>query len=126
MSENMRGIEKTSNMPTQRERAQSDPESRLNNNIQGVKNDLEKDVQTVKDDLKKDIQTVKNDLEKDIDDIKATLKSIEKRLRDLETSDAVLQGRKIAFSSIFSAIKDWIVAICAIAALVISIIALKN
>ena len=113
-------------MPTQRARWENDPESRLNNNIQGVKNDLEKDVQNVKNDLEKNIQTVKNDLEKNIDDIKATLKSIEERLRVLETSAAELQGRKFAFSSLFSSLKDWIVAICAIAALVVSIIAFKN
>ena len=81
MSENIRDIENPSSMPTQRDRWENDPESRLNNNIQGVKNDLEKDV-----------QNVKNDLEKNIDDIKATLKSIEERLRVLETSAAELQG----------------------------------
>ena len=124
MNENMRGMENPSNMPTQRERSQSDPESRLNNNIQVVKNDLEKDIQTVKNDLEKDVQTVKNDLEKalekNIGDIKTTLTNIENRLRNVETDVAELKGRRLAF-------KEWIPIGCAVIAVIVSIIALvKN
>ena len=62
-------------------------------------------------------------MSKSLDEIKTTLISIDDRLRNVETSTAELRGRKIAFSSL----KDWIVACCAAAALVVSIIALvKN
>ncbi len=57
---------------------------------------------------------------KGFDEMKTTLTSIDERLRNVETDVAELRGRKIGFS----VLKDWIVAICAIAALIASIIAL--
>lgn len=50
------------------------------------------------------------------------LDQIDERLRGVETGIAELQGRKAGFS----VLKDWVVAICAIAALIVSIIALTN
>ena len=96
----------------------TDVESRLNYNIQKVETDLKERIQKVEADLKEDIQTVKNDLEKNIDEIKTTLISIDERLRNVETNTAESRGRERAFSSI----KDWIVAGCAVVALVVSII----
>ena len=95
MSENMRNIKNPSNMPTQKQRF-VDTEWYLNDKIQALKNDLEKD----------------------IDDINTTLTSIEERLRKVEISTAESRGRKSAFSSL----KGWIVPICAVAALILSII----
>ncbi|RKU17017.1 hypothetical protein C6503_11590 [Candidatus Poribacteria bacterium] len=50
------------------------------------------------------------------------LDDIDERLRGVETGIAELQGRKAGFS----VLKDWIVASCAVAALIVSIIALTN
>lgn len=96
----------------------TDAESRLNYNIQKIETDLKERIQKVEADLKEDIQTAKNDLEKNIDEIKKTLISIDERLRNVETNTAELRGRKITLSSI----KDWIIAVCAVGALIVSII----
>ena len=50
------------------------------------------------------------------------LDHIDERLRGVEIGIAELQGRKAGFT----VLKDWIVAICAVAALIVSIIALTN
>ena len=50
------------------------------------------------------------------------LDDIDERFRGVETGIAELQGRKAGFS----VLKDWIVASCAVAALIVSIIALTN
>ena len=50
------------------------------------------------------------------------LDDIDERLRGVETGIAELRGRKAGFS----VLKDWIVAICAVAALIVSIIALTH
>jgi len=50
------------------------------------------------------------------------LDDIDERLRGVETGIAELHGRKAGFSLL----KDWIVAVCAIAALIVSIIALTH
>ena len=129
MNENRQDIDDpSSNMPAQKDRFLYDAESRLNRDIQVLKNDLEKDIQTVKNDLEKgiqvlkndlekDIQTVKNDLEKDIDDIKTRLTSIDSQLQNVKTDVAELKGRRLAF-------KEWIPIGCSVIALVVSIITL--
>ena len=50
------------------------------------------------------------------------LDQIDERLRGVEAGIAELQGRKAGFTLL----KDWVVAICAIAALIVSIIALTH
>ena len=50
------------------------------------------------------------------------LDDIDERLRGVETGIAELRGRKAGFS----VLKDWIVAICAVAALIVAIIALTH
>ena len=107
MNENRQDIDDpSSNMPAQKDRFLYDAESRLNRDIQVLKNDLEKD-----------IQTVKNDLEKDIDDIKTRLTSIDSQLQNVKTDVAELKGRRLAF-------KEWIPIGCSVIALVVSIITL--
>ena len=44
---------------------------------------------------------------------------IDKRLRNVETDIAELKGRKSAFMTI----KDWVIAICAVSAVIISLLA---
>ena len=50
------------------------------------------------------------------------LDQIDERLRGVKTGIAELQGRKAGFT----VLKDWVVAICAVAALIVSIIALTH
>ena len=50
------------------------------------------------------------------------LDDIDERLRGVETGVAELRGRKAGFS----VPKDWVVAVCAVAALIVSIIALTH
>ena len=76
------------------------------------------------------IRLIVNDAEKRIkEEVKAEIAithtkidSLDTRLRNVETSLAELRGRSIAVS----AIKDWGVAICALGALIVSIIALRK
>ena len=76
------------------------------------------------------IRLIVNDAEKRIkEEVKAEIAitqtkidGLDTRLRNVETSLAELRGRNIAFS----AIKDWEVAICALGALIVSIIALRK
>ena len=76
------------------------------------------------------IRLIVNDAEKRIkEEVKAEITithtkidGLDTRLRNVETSLAELRGRSIAFS----VIKDWGVAICALGALIVSIIALRK
>ena len=68
------------------------------------------------------IEELYDPMTKGFDEMKTTLTSIDERLRNVETDVAELRGRKIGLS----VLKDWIVAIFAIAALIVSIIALTN
>ena len=68
------------------------------------------------------IQELYELLSKRLDEMSKRLDDVDERLRGVETGIAELQGRKAGFTIL----KDWIVAICAIAALIVSIIALTN
>lgn len=68
------------------------------------------------------IAKLSNLMAKSFDETKIALTSIDERLRYVEMDVAELRGRKIRFSIL----KDWIVAICVVAALIVSIIALTN
>ena len=57
-----------------------------------------------------------------IEKVDAKVDAIDTRLRTVETGVAELRGRNIGFS----AAQDWIVAICAVAAIILSIIALRK
>ena len=77
------------------------------------------------EDLEKIRQIVKAsevELKSDIEKTNSKLDVIDTRLRTVETGVAELRGRNIGFS----AAQDWIVAICAVAAIVLSIIALRK
>ena len=77
-----------------------------------------------------EIRLIVNEAEKRIkDEVKAEsattnkkIDAIDTRLRAVETGVAELRGRNIGFS----AVQDWIVALCAVAAIVLSIIALRK
>ena len=77
------------------------------------------------EDLEKIREIVKaseTELKSDIDKANSKLDAIDSRLRTVETGVAELRGRNIGFS----AAQDWIVAICAVAAIVLSIIVLRK
>ena len=57
-----------------------------------------------------------------IEKVDSKVDAIDTRLRTVETGVAELRGRSIAIS----AIKDWAVALCALGALIVSIIALRK
>ena len=65
---------------------------------------------------------VQEEIKKETTPINTKIDAIDKRLRTVETGVAELRGRNIGFS----AAQDWIVAICAVAAIVLSIIALRK
>ncbi len=65
---------------------------------------------------------VQEEIQKETTTINTKIDGLDTRLRNVETNIAELRGRSIAFS----AIKDWGVAICALGALIVSIIALRK
>ena len=77
-----------------------------------------------------EIRLIVNDAEKRIkEEVKAEITithtkidGLDTRLRNVETNIAELRGRNIGFS----VLKDWLVVICAAAAIIISIIALRK
>lgn len=87
--------------------------------------DFEKIRQIVKDsetELKSEIEKTYSTLKLEIGETNSRLDAIDIRLRTVETGVAELRGRNIGFS----VVKDWIVAICAVVAICISIIALRK
>ena len=77
------------------------------------------------EDLEKIREIVKaseTELKSEIENTNTKLDAIDTRLRTVETGVAELRGRNIGFS----AAQDWIVAICAVAAIILSIIALRK
>ena len=65
---------------------------------------------------------VQEEIKKETTPINTKIDAIDTRLRTVETGVAELRGRNIGFS----AVQDWIVALCAVAAIVLSIIALRK
>ena len=65
---------------------------------------------------------VREEIKKETATINTKIDGLDTRLRTVETGVAELRGRNIGFS----AAQDWIVAICAVAAIVLSIIALRK
>ena len=65
---------------------------------------------------------VKEEIKAEIAIIHTKIEGLDTRLRNVETSIAELRGRSIALS----AIKDWGIALCALGALIVSIIALRK
>ena len=65
---------------------------------------------------------VKEEVKAEIAIIHTKIDGLDARLRNVETNIAELRGRSIALS----AIKDWGLALCALGALIVSIIALRK
>ena len=65
---------------------------------------------------------VKAEIKAEIAIIHTKIEGLDTRLRNVETNIAELRGRSIALS----AIKDWGIALCALGALIVSIIALRK
>ena len=65
---------------------------------------------------------VKGEIKAEIAIIHTKIEGLDTRLRNVETNIAELRGRSIALS----AIKDWGIALCALGALIVSIIALRK
>ena len=65
---------------------------------------------------------VQEEIKKETTPIITKIDGIDTRLRNVETDIAELRGRSIALS----AIKDWGIALCALGALIVSIIALRK
>ena len=65
---------------------------------------------------------VREEIKKETATINTKIDGLDTRLRTVETGVAELRGRNIGFS----AAQDWIVAICAVAAIILSIIALRK
>ena len=76
----------------------------------------------VREEIKKETATINTKIDKETDTINTKIDGLETRLRTVETGVAELRGRNIGFS----AAQDWIVAICAVAAIILSIIALRK
>ncbi len=75
-----------------------------------------------REEIKKETDTINTKIEKKTDTINTKIDGLDTRLRTVETGVAELRGRNIGFS----AVQDWIVAICAVAAIILSIIALRK
>ena len=73
-------------------------------------------------DLDKIRLIVQEEIKKETTTIGTKIDGLDTRLRNVETNIAELRGRSIALS----AIKDWDVALCALGALIVSIIALRK
>ena len=73
-------------------------------------------------DLDKIRLIVNEEIKKEITTTNTKIDGLDTRLRNVETDIAELRGRRIAFSLI----KDWLVALCAVAALIVSIAALRK
>ena len=65
---------------------------------------------------------VQEEIKKETTTINTKIDGLDTRLRNVETNIAELRGRSIALS----VIKDWGVALCALGALIVSIIALRK
>ncbi len=73
-------------------------------------------------DLDKIRLIVNEEIKKEITTTNTKIDGLDDRLRNVETDIAELRGRRIAFSLL----KDWLVALCAVAALIVSIVALRK
>lgn len=76
--------------------------------IRLIVNDAEK---RIKEEVKTEIAITNNKID-----------ALDSRLRNVETDIAELRGSRIAFS----VMKDWLIALCAVTALIVSIIALRK
>ena len=97
-------------------------DSNLRLKIEETDSNLKSEIQQVDSNLKSEIEKVDSNLRSEIEKTHAKLDAIDARLRIVETGVAELRGRNIGFL----VVKDWMVAICAVVAIFISIIALRK
>ena len=90
--------------------------------IKDSETELKADIEKTSSTLKADIEKTSSTLKAEIDKTNSKLDAIDARLRTVETGVAELRGRNIGFS----VVKDWLVAVCAVVAICISIIALRK
>ena len=84
--------------------------------------DLDK-IRLIVNDIVNDAEErIKKEVKAEIAITHTKIEALDTRLRNVETDIAELRGSKIAFS----AMKDWLIALCAVAALIVSIIALRK
>ena len=83
---------------------------------------IDKETDTINAKIDKETDAINTKIDKETNTINTKLDAIETRLRTVETGVAELRGRNIGFS----AVQDWIVALCAVAAIILSIIALRK
>ena len=76
----------------------------------------------IREEIKNETAIINTKIDKETATINTKVDGLDTRLRAVETGIAELRGRNVGFS----AIQDWIVAICAVAAIVLSIIALRK
>ena len=87
--------------------------------------DLDKIRLIVKEEIKgvqEEIKSVKEEIKAEITIINSKIDGLDARLRNVETGVAELRGRNIGVS----VLKDWGLALCALGALIVSIIALRK
>ena len=76
----------------------------------------------IREEIKKETDTINSKIDTETNTINSKIDGLDTRLRTVETGIAELRGRNIGFS----AVQDWIVALCAVAAIILSIIALRK
>ena len=99
-----------------------DSETELKSEIEKVDSNLRSEIEKVDSNLRSEIQKTDSNLRSEIEKTNSKLDAIDARLRTVETGVAELRGRNVGFL----VVKDWIVAICAVVAIFISIIALRK
>ena len=97
-------------------------ETALKADIEKSETALKADMKDTETALKADMKDTKTTLKADIETLTSKIDAIDTRLRTVETGIAELRGRNIGFS----VVKDWLVTICAVAAIIISVVALRK
>ena len=87
-----------------------------------IREEIKKETDTINTKIDKETDTINTKIDKETNTIKTKIDGLDARLRNVETGVAELRGRNIGFSDF----QNWIVAICAVAAIILSIIALRK
>ncbi len=83
---------------------------------------VKEEVKASEKEIKEEVKTSEKEIKTEIAAINSKLDGLDARLRNVETGVAELRGRNIGTS----VLKDWGVALCALSALIVSIIALRK
>ena len=90
--------------------------------IKAAKTEIREEIKAAKTEIKGEVKASETEIKTEIATINLKIDGLDARLRNVETGVAELRGRNIGFS----AFQNWIVAICAVAAIILSIIALRK